>query len=722
MKQVININFQGRVVPIEVTAFDILKEYTGSLNRHFANEEGKEEIINDIESRIGELFQERLKNGSTCITEEDVNAIINSMGRPEDFETEENSQPAGDNTQQTGSAQSSYYNNSGPKRLYRDEEHKILGGVCAGLANYFNIDPVIVRIIFIVAFGLAFLPYLILWMAVPGSAASVIGGTRKKLYRDGEDKLIAGVCSGIGNYFGVSAWIPRALFLLPFLTFIFRWGHWGYWDFPSFLRIGFSPTAFIVYIILWLVIPEASTTAEKLEMKGEKVDIDSIKNSVMEEMKAVQQRVHKFGKEAAGMAADKSKAFAAEATAATRRTSRSFGDVLVVIMKMFAYFIIGSVGLALVVALFAAGIAAVGIFPLKNFLIGGDWENAYAWGTLIFFIAVPIIGILTWIIRKLTRSKANSKTLTLTFTSLWILGWVCFIMLISSISHEFRYSNKNLAETEIALNNPKVNKLEITSVTQIEKFTRNRWLNFSPFEDVDDDTAYVKNYDVKILKAPNDSFRVTMIKMASGSSRAIAERNAAAIGFSGVQKDTVLLLDKGIAINKTDKFRNQHLVILIYVPVGKHIMIDRSVAWYNDNIHFGTSWDDNSWNYDFNGEAHDWSANVEYEMRADGKLYNMNGVPAGQHTPSRFEKNSTRVTVTSGDGDDYRYDNTTAPLNKVDSLKQKLEKEKQKLRDSLEKAKDKIDKQLEKMDNTEAPDPVTYYHMPGSDAVMTTIN
>ena len=89
MKQVININFQGRVVPIEVTAFEILKNYTDSLNRYFAQEEGKDEIINDIESRIGELFQERLKNGSTCITDDDINAIIRSMGRPEDFEADQ---------------------------------------------------------------------------------------------------------------------------------------------------------------------------------------------------------------------------------------------------------------------------------------------------------------------------------------------------------------------------------------------------------------------------------------------------------------------------------------------------------------------------------------------------------------------------------------------------------------------------------------------------------
>lgn len=104
MKQVININFQGRVVPIEVSAFDILKIYTESLNRHFANEQGKEEIINDIESRIGELFQEKLKYGATCITEEDVNSIIKNMGRPEDFDA------AGDDSHTAGNSQSSHTN------------------------------------------------------------------------------------------------------------------------------------------------------------------------------------------------------------------------------------------------------------------------------------------------------------------------------------------------------------------------------------------------------------------------------------------------------------------------------------------------------------------------------------------------------------------------------------------------------------------------------------
>src|SRR6478735_4626169 len=72
MKKVININFQGRVVPIEESAYEILKRYIESLTQFFANEEGRDEIINDIESRIGELFGEQLKKGVSCVTDDDV--------------------------------------------------------------------------------------------------------------------------------------------------------------------------------------------------------------------------------------------------------------------------------------------------------------------------------------------------------------------------------------------------------------------------------------------------------------------------------------------------------------------------------------------------------------------------------------------------------------------------------------------------------------------------
>ena len=105
------------------------------------------------------------------------------------------------------------------------------------------------------------------------------------------------------------------------------------------LRFSFSPGALMVYIILWLVIPEAATTAEKLAMKGEKVDLNSIKNSVMEEMKGVQSRAEKFGKEAE----EKGKVIGAELGTIAKRNSRSLGDIIVLLLKAFAYFVIGVV-------------------------------------------------------------------------------------------------------------------------------------------------------------------------------------------------------------------------------------------------------------------------------------------------------------------------------------------------------------------------------------------
>src|SRR5688572_13767212 len=130
MKKVININFQGRVVPIEETSFELLKQYTDSLRVYFANEDGRDEIINDIESRIGELFQERITKGSTCITDDDVNAIINNMGRPKDFADADSDQPKDRYAQRVQPSTEYAQSFFAGRRLYRDANNKIIGGVC----------------------------------------------------------------------------------------------------------------------------------------------------------------------------------------------------------------------------------------------------------------------------------------------------------------------------------------------------------------------------------------------------------------------------------------------------------------------------------------------------------------------------------------------------------------------------------------------------------------
>lgn len=702
MKQVININFHGRVVPIEVSAFDVLKEYTASLNRFFANEDGKEEIINDIESRIGELFQERLKSGATCITDEDVNAIIRSMGRPEDFDTVESSATESTGTQQQAQADTS----SEPgvtvktRRLYRDENDKVFGGVCSGLANYFGIDKVVVRIIFIilaVSFGFGLIPYLILWIAVPSSATKEIGAVRKKLYRDSDDKIVAGVCSGIGNYFGINAWIPRVLFLLPFLSFATRWGRWGAnYDFFDFVQVSFSPGALMAYIILWLVIPEALTTTEKLEMKGEKVDMNSIKNSVMEELKGVQHRAEKFGKEAGAIATEKTQAMGADIGRVAKRGGRSLGDVIAFLVKVFVYFVLGCLVFAFVVALFSLGVVAIGLFPVKDFILKDGWQNIFAWGTLIFFIAVPIIGIITWLIRKLARIRSNSKLMGFTFSGLWIIGWVCFTFLLASVTRDFKSGN-NLSEEEIVLSNPSVDYLELTSVRPNQTVYRSNWFRLEPFENLDEDTAIVRNVRVQIIQSKTDSFRVVMHRMARGNTRRYADTLASLIQFNAVQQDSLLILDRGIPITRKDKFRNQRVIITVFVPVGKRVKVDRSAAnWHN--VQFDGPWDDDrDWEVETKDIQHGWDFGVEYIMKKDG-LYTLGGQPANQWDREQKIIEDWDNSGKPDDADRYRYDNRGDNRGAADSVLMKQQLEKQRVKDSLRKVKEEAEAQLNRLE------------------------
>ncbi|MFC4262971.1 PspC domain-containing protein [Ferruginibacter yonginensis] len=745
MKQVININFQGRVVPIEVSAYDILKAYIDSLSRHFAAEDGKDEIINDIENRIGELFQERIKNGATCITDDDVNAIIKSMGRPEDFETEEASFSQQNEKTNEGASSNTETNTNThyKKRLYRDENQKIIGGVCSGIANYFGIDVVVVRVIFLIlvfSFGFGLLPYIILWIATPSSSTTEIGSMRKKLYRDGDEKYVGGVCSGLAHYFGISVWIPRVLFLIPFLSFVNRWNHWddGFNNFGEFLRLGFSPGAVFIYIILWLVLPEATTTAEKLEMKGEKVDMNSIKNAVVDEMKGVQQRVQKFSKEATIIANEKSRAFSSEASSIAKKSSRGLGDIIALLVKIFVYFILAVVGFSLVVALFSLGIVAIGIFPAKDFVLTQGWQTALAWGTLIFFILTPMIGVITWIIRKIAKIKAGSKLLRFGFSALWVVGWVCFIFLISSVFKDFK-ANSNIIEQQVTLTNPSVKSLEITTLAPGQRYSRSRFFTMSPFEGIDDDTAFVKNTIIQIVKSPNDSFKITMMKMANGSNKRYADTAASLINFNAYQQDSFLIINNGIAINKTDKFRNQRVVITVYVPVGKQIKVNDKVD-RNYNVIINGPNNGNWEDVVFENTEDGWNHGVWYTMTKDG-LYTLDGKPADTYKNNRVRINKNGIDVKDGNGrviinsngiqvdddsDDedagtYRYNTNEPPTNKVDSLKLILQKEEQRMKDSLKKEKEKIDKQLEKYQEKAGGTATLFEKIPGHNPIRSVI-
>lgn len=627
MKKVININFQGRVVPIEETAYDLLKQYIESLQEFFSKEEGSDEIINDIEGRIAELFTETLKKGSTCITDADVEAIINSMGRPADFEADEiNLQSKIENEYSKTREESSQKEANmppPPHRLYRDENDKVIAGVCAGLANYFNMDRVIMRVLFIIFFGALFIPYLILWIVVPSTASTVIGSFRKRLYRDTESSMIGGICSGLAHYFNINVWIPRVLFLLPFITFLFKWSHFGPWTFPSIINFSFSPGAAIIYIILWIAIPEAKTTSEKLEMKGEKIDLNSIKSTIQQDLGGVKDRAKKLGEDVKERAqeigasiSERSSSFSKEAAATARKTGGGLGRVIILLFKIFAYFIVGCIILGLVISLLGIGVAFAGFLPYKVYFLQDGWQTVFLWGTLLLFIWVPVIGIITWIIRSLAKTKKHSVFMTYTFIALWTLGWVSLILLISSISKDLSAHNTPI-EQSVVLSNPGVQKLEIRNDKRNDDFiTGGNW-RFHPFSNMDQDTIFVKNINIRIVKSENDSFSVKMLKVSNGTSREQANALANKIEYAVYQKDSFLLLGRGIAITPTDKFRNQQVFLTIAVPVGKRIKVDDDRD-FNNNFHIGVN-DFGSYRWKIGeGGKYDWDEDVEYIMTEKG--------------------------------------------------------------------------------------------------------
>ena len=702
MKKVININFQGRILPIEEMAYENLKNYIETLRSYFEKEEGKDEIINDIECRVAELCEDRLKKGAVCITEADINLIIESIGRPADFEAQDGfeAQSSSSNTNFTSSPNEGQNNwdNVRPKRLYRDEQNKVLGGVCSGIANYFGLEPLLVRILWIFLIGVNILGYLILWIAVPSSSVKEVGGVKKRLFRDIENKVIGGVCAGLSKYFGIKVWIIRILFLIPFIRLVFNFREihlfqfWDAPDFPNFLDITFSPGSVFIYIVLWLVLPEAKTSADKLEMVGEKVDLNSIKNTIQNDMEG-------FSKRAQGWGSDLKNKYQSEHSStaqngATVNTSEKrkgvfyyVGRFITISIKAFVYFILGIIGISLLAALFGIGVAATAVMPLRKFLLEDGAQIWSVYGALLFFVWVPILGIVAAVIRKLAGYKKANVWVRSSFVALWVVGWILLFYFGSSLGHSF--SKHNVPEEQtVSLVNPGVDYLEVTASPRL-KYYENRWFQISPFDAFsDEDTVFVRNLRIRIVQSKTDSFQVKVVKLSNGKTIQNANELASKINFDLTQQDSLVFLDRGIAINKKDKFRNQHIIMTIAVPLGKRIKITNK-GWSQTNVRINgrgmhtetfdriSSDDDwyDEWNEPWDNESFSYERGVEYKMTTTG-----------------LEK------IKRDDDAEETLNNDDQDPDEMEQRLEELKREREEIENNLEKNREEKLRELEKID------------------------
>jgi phage shock protein PspC (stress-responsive transcriptional regulator) len=162
MKKTTSANIGGILFQIDEDAYQILEQYLFRIQSSYTNTSEGKDVIRDIELRLAELLQERSQAGSKIISVSDVNRAISIIGRPEDL-------GGSQKTTENKSWEQTDYRYKTTRRLYRFPENRVIGGVCSGLGAYFDVDPVLLRVAFVVLLFVGFGPlaYLILWIVVP---------------------------------------------------------------------------------------------------------------------------------------------------------------------------------------------------------------------------------------------------------------------------------------------------------------------------------------------------------------------------------------------------------------------------------------------------------------------------------------------------------------------------------------------------------------------------
>ncbi len=673
MKKIININLSGRVIPIEDSAYEKLQGYIESLRRYFAHEESREEIINDIESRIAELLHEKIRKGATAIVDADIDEIAQSMGRPEDFEAEQATETTSHSQQQSGTQQT-FTAKKSKGRLYRDTSDKFIGGVCSGLAAYMNVDPAIVRILFAIitfgGFGLGFFVYILLWMILPPKDLESYSG--KRLYRNPDDRMIGGVAGGLAAYFGSRTSVIRLIFAAPILLSVFisilrglSWGN-GFDIFPNIVFGSLSGTFILAYVVLWMVLPEAHSTYEKMEMRGEKVDVNSIRQNVKEGVDSMKEKVQSWSEEVRESAQNMSnkareftntrgKAFAAEVSETVKRRGSGLGHAIGVLFKVFFLFIAGTIAFGLFVALIALLFGGVAWWPINNFVWTSDSQQLYAWGTLIFFLVVPLVAFIIWVVRRILRVRSRNNYLGWTFGFLWAIGWVAATLLTASLVKDHR--EHEYLDTVVPIVQPPAGKMIVT-VTEPELSYTGRfdWMNDDGDGwDLSNDTLKLSTVDFDFDKSSDQDYHVIIKRYSFGRTTEEAKSRANKIQYRVSSKDSLLDLANSYAIDKESKFRWQYVEVLIQIPVGKKIRFDRSVNEKlnvgNFNIKRDREREKKSWSYQskhYNYYSSSLPSDVDYVMGEDNILRDASGTPAYNTDDYRYnqkDKIDTNTTI-----------------------------------------------------------------------------
>lgn len=507
MNKTVNINIGGLFFNIDENAFQKLSRYFDAIKQSLSNSNGQEEIMKDIEIRVAELLQEKQLSDKHVVNLTDVDAVISVMGQPEDYRI--------------------------------DEEN-------GASSNEFSTKNTIV----------------------------------KKLYRDKESSLVGGVCAGLGHYFGIdTVWIRIFLFVL-----VWFWG-----------------TGVLAYIILWIVMPEAVTTSEKLEMKGSLVNISNIEKKVREEFENVSQKFKNGEFDELGN----------RIKTGAERVGNNLGDVIISIFKIFAKVLGGLIivlsatsliGICIVsiVMLFSTALPTNTVFNYIRTPIGLETPLWIQGILFLLAVGIPFFFLLILGLKLLISNlKSIGNIAKYTLLALWIIAMSLLIGLGVNEVSQLAFDGKIVQKQEITMK---------PNDTLFLKFKNNDFydkkidgnVDFRLSQDENGKTViYSNEVSIEILKTDAKVPYFEIEKLAEGKSVFDAKQKAEKIKYSYKLEGNKLSLNNYFLTELSQRFRNrnQKIEIFLYLPQGTLIKPNASVENYNES-------EDDYFNLRFNNDEH----------------------------------------------------------------------------------------------------------------------
>ncbi|MGI9532338.1 PspC domain-containing protein [Lutimonas sp.] len=502
MNKTININLGGIFFHIDEVAYQKLKGYLDSIRRSLSDDpKGRDEIITDIESRIGEILSAKVKDVRQVINEQDIDEVIEVMGKPEDYMVDD--EIFNDDSYSSYSRQRS-------KKLYRDGSDRFLGGVSSGMAHYLNVDVIWIRLGWLVAaFGFGF--------------------------------------------------------------------------------------GFIVYPLLWILLPEANTTAEKLEMEGAEVNITNIEKKIRDEISVASSRVKDGIDEVSEKVKNADyKKYGSRAKSGSQDLIDTLGKIFVTIFMIIGKFI----GVLLIIVAVTTILSMlIGMFTLGSIdFIHDDWlfRNSAFYnnsGLPIWFlsvltfilIAIPFFFLFALGLRILSNNtKTIGKTAKLSLLGIWIVALLVAIFFGTRQFMNSAYDGTVTNTQEMYYNVTDTLEIKMVDDKNISNNTviRRNWNSEIILDDQNTERVYSNNIRFNILVSDDETMYAKVRKMSQGQSRKDARENAEMIEYSYELNEDELRINGFFLAELSNRFSEQRVYVDLYLPEGQTVYLDGSTKTF----------------------------------------------------------------------------------------------------------------------------------------------